>query len=65
MYRVDVIFDWLQLTNYKEQSPSWKACSSLINEEIASSWLHCSQESTTGPCPEPDQSSPLPPILYL
>jgi len=65
MYRVDVIFDSLQLTNSKEHSPSWKACSSLINEETASRWLQCSQESTTGPSPEPGQSSPLPLILYL
>jgi hypothetical protein len=27
--------------------------------------LSCSQESSTGPCPEPDQSNPYHPILML
>jgi hypothetical protein len=36
MYKVGVLFNWLELTNAMEQSPSWKACSFLITEEIAS-----------------------------
>jgi hypothetical protein len=27
--------------------------------------LPCSQESATGPCPEPDQSNPYHPIVFL
>jgi hypothetical protein len=49
-------------------SPSWEAAShSRISQYCMESegTLPCSQESSTGPCPEPDQSTPYHPILSL
>jgi hypothetical protein len=48
-----------------ELSPFWDAASSRTSQHFMESEgsLTCSQEPSTGPYPEPDQSSPYHPIL--
>jgi hypothetical protein len=54
-----------------ELSPSWEAANCAAIQEIPSNFkepessLSCSQESSTGPYPEPVQFSPYHPILSL
>jgi hypothetical protein len=56
-----------------EWSPTWEAASCSPTQEFPNIlWnlnvqgpLPCSQEPATGPYPEPDESSPYHPILYL
>jgi hypothetical protein len=57
------------LTNSMELSPSWEAGSCAATQEFPQHFmapevsLPCPQELTTGPYPEPDQSSPHHPIF--
>jgi hypothetical protein len=60
---------YVQPTNPMKQSSSWKAMllsysrKSLYFLETEDS-LQCPHEPATCPCPEPDLSSPRPPILF-
>jgi hypothetical protein len=59
------------ITNFMELSPSWEAASSAATHRISQHFtepegsLSCSQAPSTGPYPDPDQSSPNRPILSL
>jgi hypothetical protein len=52
-----------------ELSPSWEAPGCAATLEFPTYYetgsLPCSQEPSIGPYPEPDESSPYHPILYL
>jgi hypothetical protein len=54
-----------------ELSPSWEVAICAATQELPSLFLEpegslsCSQEPSTGPYPEPDQSSPYYPTLSL
>jgi hypothetical protein len=58
-------------SNSMEQSPSREADSRSAQSRNSSPYMEseglllCSQEPVTGPCPEPDESSPHPHILFL
>jgi hypothetical protein len=52
-----------------QQCPSWEADSRSVSQEIPrlmepKDSVPCSQEPATGPCPEPDESTPHPPTLF-
>jgi hypothetical protein len=56
-------------SNSTEQVPSLEADSRLVDQELPCFYgirkVLCSQETTTGPCPEPVESSPHPHTLFL
>jgi hypothetical protein len=60
-----------ELTNSTELSPSWEAASCAATQEFPKHFMEpegslpCSQGISTGPYPEPDQSSPYRPIVSL